>query len=315
MKMQEVAAIVWKECLQAKPNESALVISDPSGERLEIGGILKEACPCKCELVKMKPTGMSGREPSADVSKAMLGYDIVLAPTEFSITHTNAVLELLKKGGRVATMPGITIDMFLRAVPINYTILAATNLKLKKLMKKAKIVRVTTKAGTDITMRTENGRKVCNDNGLVSSGKVKNLPSGEVAIAPKEGSANGVAVFDISSMDYNSNRPARLSKPFRVVVRDGLLVECEHKRLWKLLSGIDNGTNLAELGIGTNTNAKPTGLMLEDEKIKGTAHIAFGTNADLGGNIQTSVHLDSVMDKPTIELDGKIIIKDGKFLF
>ena len=52
----------------------------------------------------------------------------------------------------------------------------------------------------------------------------------------------------------------------------------------------EDGTNLAELGIGTNEKAILTGNILEDEKILGTAHVAFGASAAIGGKVQVPVH-------------------------
>ena len=309
---EEVSHIVWKECLDAKPGEKALVVCDPEGERLEIGrALLKSGSKiCDCRLMKMKPTGMAGREPAPEVAKAMLGYDIIIAPTEFSITHTSASMKARKAGARVATMPGITRDMFLRAIPVNYMEMDKVNRKLQEILRRGSNVRVTSKAGTDISMEIMPGRKALNDNGLIRNpGNLDNLPGGEVAIAPKEGSSNGTIVFDLTSF-FDKTKGI-----FRVDVRDGLAVRCESKGLWDIISNVENGTNLAELGIGTNPKARITGIILEDEKVKGTAHIAFGTNASLGGTVQTSVHLDSVFNKPTIEVDGKAIIKEGKFLF
>lgn len=42
---------------------------------------------------------------------------------------------------------------------------------------------------------------------------------------------------------------------------------------------------MAEFGIGTNYKAKLVGLILEDEKVFGTIHIAFGNNLSMGGRI------------------------------
>lgn len=311
MELLDVADVVWSKCFGAKPNEKALVIADPSGERLEIGEALAKAGSkfCRCDFIRMKPTGLNGREPFPEVARKMLKYDIVAAPLEYSITHTKVMKALREKGGRAATMPGITKDIFFRAISIDYDVLSKTNAKLREAMLGGKNVRLTTKAGTDITMRMAPGRKVCNGDGIIKAGKVKNLPDGEVSIAPEEGSAEGTIVFDLSTLGE------RLSRPFKVVVKGGVAVSCEHKRLWDIISGVENGTNMAELGIGTNPKAKITGNILEDEKVKGTAHMAFGTNASMGGLVQTSLHLDSVLGKPTIELDGKTIIKEGKILF
>jgi leucyl aminopeptidase (aminopeptidase T) len=75
-----------------------------------------------------------------------------------------------------------------------------------------------------------------------------------------------------------------------------------------------DGTNVAELGIGTNEKAKLTGNILEDEKILGTCHVAFGASAAIGGRIQVPVHLDCVVLKPTVALDGEPIVRDGELL-
>ena len=54
--------------------------------------------------------------------------------------------------------------------------------------------------------------------------------------------------------------------------------------------------------------------MLEDEKILGTAHVAFGASAAIGGTIQVPVHLDCVVMRPEVTIDGKTIVRDGELL-
>lgn len=71
---------------------------------------------------------------------------------------------------------------------------------------------------------------------------------------------------------------------------------------------------MGELGIGTNTAARLTGLILEDEKVYGTVHIAFGTNTSFGGTNKADVHMDGVILKPTLYLDEKLVIDKGVFL-
>ena len=72
--------------------------------------------------------------------------------------------------------------------------------------------------------------------------------------------------------------------------------------------------NIAEFGIGTNDKAKITGNILEDEKVIGTCHIALGNNAGFGGKINVQLHLDGIIKKPTIWVDNKKIMENGKFL-
>ena len=76
-----------------------------------------------------------------------------------------------------------------------------------------------------------------------------------------------------------------------------------------------NSFNLGEFGVGTNPFAKITGCTLEDEKVLGTCHFAFGDNTSYeGGTIDSTIHLDVIIKKVTVKLDSKIIIKEGKLL-
>ena len=72
--------------------------------------------------------------------------------------------------------------------------------------------------------------------------------------------------------------------------------------------------NLAELGIGTHDKALITGEVLEDEKVIGTVHIAFGDNKSMGGTIRVASHLDGVIKDPTVIADGEMILDKGGIL-
>jgi leucyl aminopeptidase (aminopeptidase T) len=75
-----------------------------------------------------------------------------------------------------------------------------------------------------------------------------------------------------------------------------------------------DGTNVAELGIGTNEKATLTGELLEDEKILGTCHVAFGASAAIGGTVQVPIHLDCVVMRPELAIDGRVVLRDGELL-
>ena len=80
----------------------------------------------------------------------------------------------------------------------------------------------------------------------------------------------------------------------------------------RLLKNETNGT-LCELGIGTNEAAILNGIILEDEKVYGTVHIAFGTNTSFGGKNKAECHMDGIILKPTLYLDDVLVIKEGVF--
>jgi leucyl aminopeptidase (aminopeptidase T) len=74
------------------------------------------------------------------------------------------------------------------------------------------------------------------------------------------------------------------------------------------------GTNLAELGVGTNDCARLTGEVLEDEKILGTVHIAFGASAGIGGSVSVPIHLDVVVLDASLEIEGRAVLEEGRFV-
>lgn len=74
------------------------------------------------------------------------------------------------------------------------------------------------------------------------------------------------------------------------------------------------GTNLAELGVGTNDRARLTGLILEDEKILGTVHVAFGASAGIGGTVAVPIHLDAVVLEASLTVDGRTVLAEGQYV-
>ncbi len=70
---------------------------------------------------------------------------------------------------------------------------------------------------------------------------------------------------------------------------------------------------IAELGIGLNPRGLVRGHIIEDEGAYGTAHVALGNNTNfIGGKNWAPIHFDHVFHKPTIELDGVVVMRDGK---
>jgi aminopeptidase len=139
-----------------------------------------------------------------------------------------------------------------------------------------------------------------------------NLPAGEGYVAPIETAADGTIVFDGSLAGYG-----RLTAPVRVTVERGRAIDANTEAGEWLLESLDaggqQGRSLAELGIGTNPAANLTGNVLEDEKMVGTIHLAFGTSAGLGGVNVAGVHIDGVVTRPTVELDGDRVLDDRRF--
>lgn len=315
-KLDTASQIAIKDCMGAEQNEKILVITDEV--KREIGYSLYENAirlGYYALIVEMKSGKINGEEPPSEVAELMQKFDVVLCPTAKSLTHTNARREASAKGVRIATFPGITKDVMIRGMNANYKKISTLSIKLKEILEKGKIVRVTADAGTDITFSID-GRTAYASKGLFhQKGESGNLPTGETYLAPVEGTANGVFVVDGSmaglGLIKNVNIRIEVQNGYATKISGGILA----KKLKQLLDSVGKDAyNIAEFGIGTNDSAKLSGVLLEDEKVLGTIHIALGNNVSMGGNVNVPIHLDGVVKKPTVYLDDNLIMKNGKLL-
>lgn len=314
--MKEIENTV-KNAMLLKKKEKVIIVHDKA--KSPIAGLFADAVERNGGIVKLlevKGLTTTSKEPPRDILKEMKQSDIVLGITTVSLTHTRAVRAALACGTRVATMPGITMKM-IPALGVDYKRLVGTCDKLRRKFAKSHNAHITTKKGTDISLWFT-GRRISMDDGILDHpGTLHNLPSGETGVAPIESSADGKIVVDICMAGVESR--GKMKSPITIHVEKGSIKritgEDEAKKLRKVFRHADkNGKTIAEFSIGTNSKSKLIGKVLNDEKAYGTCHFAFGDNKSLGGVTQSNVHLDGVVNKPTIRFDDKLIMKDGKLV-
>lgn len=311
----DAARIALSEYLGVSSVETLLVLSDEPLREIgltffQVGKELAHEV-FYCEI---KPRKVNGEEPPEQIALLMQEVDVVVAPMSKSITHTNARREATKLGVRIATMPGITQDTMIRCLSADADKILKITENVAKQLQNVSTIRVTTELGTDITLPVK-GRNIIKSTGILRNiGEYGNLPSGEVYLAPWEKQSNGVIVFDGSIAGIG-----KLKHPVKVTVEDGYGVDFEGdeeaKMLYDILKDIGHEAfAIGEFGIGTNYKATITGSILEDEKVLGTIHIAFGNNQTMGGKIKAKGHIDGIVTKPNVYFDDKLIMKEGKLL-
>ena len=315
IELLSAARVAVVDCMGMKAGETVLVITD---EPLRtIGRALWQAAKEKgneAMLVEIVPRKTNGENPPPQIAELMTKVDLVLCPTSKSLTHTDARRAASALGVRVGTLPGVTEEIMVRCMNADYHAIAERTHRLCRMLEVSSVVRVTAPGGTDITMPIK-GRKAHASTGLFSEkGQWGNLPTGEAYLAPVEGASNGIVVVDGSMAGVGM-----VKEPIRIVVRNGFAEEVtggpEATKLLALFSphGRDART-VAEFGIGTNDKAILSGVILEDEKVMGTIHIAFGDNASMGGSVHIASHLDGLVKSPDVWFDDRQIMKAGKFL-
>jgi leucyl aminopeptidase (aminopeptidase T) len=315
-KLDKAAVIAIRDCMGAKQNESVLIVTDEFKKKIGYSLYLNaKRLGHDSVYVEMKSREMHGQEPLPQIAEMMKQFDVVLCPTAKSLTHTNARRNASALGARIATFPGITEEIMIRGLNADYNKIAALTIKLQEILNDVNFVRVTAQSGTDITMDIS-GRKALPSKGLFhKKGESGNLPTGEAYIAPLEGKSNGIFYVDGSMASLGVVK----GKPIRIEVIDGFAVNVSGSAQAKKLDATLNkfghlSRNIAEFGIGTNHKTKLSGVLLEDEKVMGTIHIALGDNKSMGGTVDIPIHLDGVVKKPTVYFDGKMIMKNGKLI-
>lgn len=309
----KISKNVLQKCLGLKKDECFLVVSDDI--KKDLGKSLYEAgkqLGAESMLMTMKERAKSGEEPPASVAAAMAAADVVVCITEHSLTHTRARKQAAAAGARLATMPGITEDMFLEgAISADYSKVKELTERMTEILTNGKNVRIE-KDGYTLSFSID-GRSGVSSTGLyLNPGESGNLPSGEAYIAPVEGTARGQILIDGSFAGIGT-----LESPVLLTIDQGRIVEAKGgvaERLLKML-GSGDGRFLAEFGIGTNDKARITGVVLEDEKVFGTIHTAYGSNNTFGGMISAGVHIDGVVKQPDFYIDDQLIMKNGEFQF
>ena len=163
--------------------------------------------------------------------------------------------------------------------------------------------------GSDMRFDLRARPAIADDGDLRARGAFGNLPCGEGFVSP----AGGEGTIAASSL-----LGALADPPVLLTVSDGLLAGAEGDQGAAYLAHLDAhgplGRNLAELGVGTNDRATLTGNMLEDEKILGTAHVAFGASAGIGGTVTVPVHEDVVVLEPSLWIGLTQVLDAGRYL-
>ena len=306
--LREAADTAVNQCLGVESDECVVVVTD-DGCRA-IGEALYEAArdvAADAVVLRYPPGEQHGAEPPAPVAAAMREADAFLAPTTKSISHTRARSRASDAGVRGATLPGVTEDVFTTGLDADYEAIRRHCDDVLAQVEAAEEVRVTTEAGTDLTVEPGT-REWREDTGMVRDpGAFSNLPAGEVFVSPE--TANGTYVVDGTMMPHGLLDGRELV----FEVEDGHVTHVSDDAVREQIEAAAaavgrDAYNLAELGIGTNVAVTAlVGSVLLDEKAAGTVHVAVGDDAGIGGDVDAPLHLDGIITGPTVYADGEVV--------
>lgn len=311
--VQAAAIKTMQDCMAVVAGENVTIVCDTNTR--EIGEVLQEASNslgAETVLTIMKPRKVNGEEPPKPIVALMMESQVLILATTVSLSHTQARKLACEAGARCASMPGITLDMLIRTMNVDWFEVAAHSQKIADTLRDTDRLHLTSDLGSDMWLNMKD-RFFGADSGVYNRpGDFGNLPGGEACAGPHYIGSTGVAVFDGSFAGLG-----KIHQPIRVEFHDGEVIKVEGNHEAEALSNLikpfnQPGRMLAEIGIGTHPTAIITGKVLEDEKVMGTIHLALGNNLGFGGNNDVGIHIDGIISKPTLTTaEGLIVIENG----
>jgi len=312
------AKILIDTCLNIKPNENVLVVTDTNMTDIaELLASVASEREAAVTMTTMVPLPAPGMEPPRPVAAAMKDADAIMMLTTFTLTPSVARLKAQQAGARILSLGAYNYDVLLsEALKADFMAQKPLVEDVAHRLTKSEKARIVSAIGTDIELRLGTREAHALSNICHESGTLGSPPDIEAYIAPIEDAAEGIVVIDgaICLSEFGLVR-----EPIRLNIEEGRVVGIEGgdeaKRFEETLESLDdpNMYRIAELGIGLNPKAKLIGDPLIDEGVLGTAHIALGLNFTYGGTIRDAkTHIDCVFRNPTLELDGKLLLEDGE---
>ena len=137
------------------------------------------------------------------------------------------------------------------------------------------------------------------------------LPSGKVEVPPIEDTARGTVVFDSPRA-----LKGRLIKGLTLTFEKGRIAGFQAKEYgetFREVLDVSRGDKdvIAQFDIGLNPRIELIGYTT-DELASGTATIGIGSNKGIGGRNDSSWTFAGTIAKPTVEIDARKIVVDGR---
>lgn len=315
--VDSIETIFHQVDLQA--NDKVTIITDTQCES-EVGellfrGAMERGADAIWSQVNARST--HGDDLPTPVAAALQASDLGIVATSVSASYSAGVVAAIQSGVRVLSMPGVNLDMLRHgAMTADYEQVRELTERWGERFARGGRIEIKTMSGTALTADLGGwSRRPLLDCGQFPRGRgcLGNMPAGEVAVSPIEGSTRGRIVADLTL----STTRGPLTNPVVVDVEGGSIVDIQGGReageFEQALSRHGSSAfAVAEVALGTNSAARHIGIVIEDEKRLGTAHVGFGHAIGLGGINISGIHADAVFDNATLSIDGVPLIIEGE---
>jgi aminopeptidase len=314
-------------CLRIRPDEKVTIITDESCKEIAasiVHEVAKVGAPFRAfvlEEVAQRPLTELPPEIAAELESSQVSVFAVQVQTNELKSRMQMTDIVNRRKIRHAHMVNINRQIMLEGMRADFQKVDRLSTRVLNILTGARQIIAKTQAGTDLVADLDPAYRWLKTSGIISPDKWGNLPGGEVFTTP--GEVNGTFVIDGVVGDYLCAKYGDLRRePLTIHIRNNRLTEAHSKNkqlekdFWTYTHTDENSDRVGEFAIGTNIELKDViGHILQDEKFPGI-HIAFGNpyGEHTGANWYSSTHIDVVGLHFDIWVDGRLIMRRGKFL-
>lgn len=314
------------ELCKVQPGETVLGFTDTMSNEAYVTALAGAARVLGANFFQIVVAGDEQWMKSQAIIDAWEGSDLVVGMLTTGWIYSDAHNAALDAGARTLMIEEPE-DMLRRMFPIPE--IRRRGEVSQALMDAGTTLRIWSEAGTDLTLSYE-GRPVGIQYGYSDTpGRWDHWPSGQVAVAPLELSAQGTLVLDESDCVVNLGR--YFMSPIRMEIREGDIVSMEGGADARLLRDLfelpsdPRAYGVSHIGWGYEHRANWNALglrhwewggVMDTESYYGNMLIAFGANfmRGLDGENRAPSHIDIPTRNHSIWVDDQQIIDRGSFI-
>lgn len=314
----EACNVLLTTCSDCKTNENILIVTDPTS--FEVAKIMWDAMAeyTNKSIVMMDERTMHGQDPNKVVAGAMAKADVIFGCTKFSLFHSQARRDAVAGGSRFVNMVDYSVGMMKKGgLYCDFESIGQICTNIANKLEGGKVCHITTARGSDFTCSIADRAPNPQYARSLVAGASSSPPDVECATCAVEGTGEGVVYIDGS---IPHPELGLITDEIKLTIMKGLIIDIsggkQAQRLKRIMKEFNdpNVYNVGEIGLGLNTMCELNGRMLEDEGCGGTVHFGCGDNRGFGGIVASAYHLDMVFRSPTLTVDEKIILDEGKIV-
>jgi 2,5-dihydroxypyridine 5,6-dioxygenase len=352
--LQEILEPAWLDAFEAvftrcalKPGDSVAVLAETQSRPIlgQLAHLAATRMGCRCFAITVptvleagpavRSTGAStALQQLAPVIAALAGSTLVVDCTVEGLMHSPELPAILKGGARVLYVSNEHPEALARLVPGD-SLEPLVKDHIKRL-RSARVMRVTSEAGTDLTISLAGA--TCGGNWGYTSrpGTITHWPGGLALAFPASACVNGTLV--LAEGDVNLTFKRYIERPITLRIENDYIVSIEGAGIDAdlmrsyIAAWADDGTDapsasgrnayaVSHVGYGLNTAARWDSMALYDKRdFNGTELRAFAgnflysTGANEVASRYTRGHFDLPLRNCTVALDGAPVVDSGKLM-